>query len=238
MHGKYFAAVLAMSLLFVAIGFVVIELSQNQEYNIVAWATTGIIVGLTITNLFGDFLPLPRQKMVISYSGIPGRKAGEVEPLPGGRGQMLTAFNRTVLPAEIRKEKFGKFYMFKGLSSGTIHLYLRGMMHQFKELDPKDCENPDGCMFFVGRIDGSNLRDPSLMASHAELDRLQGIISKMRTSAQKTSQQVYNLINRRITDVRQFSNELKIIGDNVNKTYVIGKGASGAAEAVAAQDTH
>jgi hypothetical protein len=226
----------AFIIMMVWIGFLIYNMAQIKAYNpLVLFGGLLFLVSFAAQNIWGDwftFLRAPPE--FITLSGVGGRKVDGPIPLPGGRVSFRVSFNRSVLNQHIKKRRRGGFFSFLGLFAGTVILDVSGRREQFESVDARDCENPNGCIFFKGRLDGAELRNQEVMSGLAELRRVSDLYRGVVASMKLYGQQLTVLINQRHLDDEHTFSRLKSLGDHLKNVKIIAKGGGGA-DAIAAE---
>lgn len=219
-------------------GFMLYNLASIDAYNpMVVFGGLMILAAVTAQNIWGDwftFLKAPPE--FVTISGVGGRLLSGPEPLPGGKMKCRVSINRATLARHLKQSEEGGFFVFLGMFSGTTVREVVGYREQFVMVDPNDCENPNGCMHYLGRLDGAELRNQNIMSGLTELRRVTDLYRATVTTMKLYGQQLSTLINQRLLDDEYTYERAKMIADNMKNVKIISKGAGGgAAEAVAAE---
>ena len=229
---------IAFLCLLVFIGLMIYNLAEIQAYNpFVVFGSLFLAVGLLFQRVWGDWFAslFPAKPEFVSLSGLGGRLLSGPTPIPGGRMKCVVSFNSSSLPNHLKENSKGGVFGFFGKLSGTIVREVIGRREQFKMVEKNDLENPNGCMFFRGRIDMAELRDSEVMSGLSELRRLSDLYRSTVTSMKLYGQQLTTLINQRHLDDDYTYNRAKMIAENMKNIKIITKGRGGEAEAIAGE---
>ena len=110
-----------------------------------------------------------------------------------------------------------------------------GDNYQFKMVDGRDCENPNGAWIFVGKVDGSELHDPDVLSGQAELRVMQDKFGALAATMRVYGQELTTLVNQRNLDVDQMGvSSKKRCWTAMKNIVVISKGAGGGSAEVLA----
>lgn len=226
----------AVTLIFVVIFYILYDVYKNQQGSITTYILTLAIVALTFVVLFGDWLWFRRGQQVNLLSGISGTQIGAPVQEYGGYETRYVSFERKMVPREKRKQIEGVLYWVKNFFTATIVVPITAKRSLWEEVPDYDSENPNGAVFFRGRIDGGDLRNPDILLGIKQIERQSRIISYIQTAAAQMEEQLSAIANQKIYDAEKMSQHLKLIGDNVKHiTVVTGKGGSGGIEAAAGE---
>ena len=240
MEGKHTATVIVFTCIIAYVLVLFYNMANVKAYNpVIVYPMLMLIFGLTVANNWGDlfdslaFLRAP--PLFMTESGVAGRLVRSPEPLPAGRMKALVSFNRAMLPRHIVKRSRGNIMDLLGMySTATVTIEVIGHHTQFKKVDDRDCESPNGAWRFIGRLDGAELHDPEVSGMQAELIRISDKLGAVITSMKVYGQELTSLVNQRHLDDDYTYNRAKNIADNMKNVKIMPKGgASGSVEAIA-----
>lgn len=231
-------ATIAISCLVVFVGLMLYNIAEISAFNpIIMFGSIFLILGLIFQRVWGDWFAslFPAKPEFVSYSGLGGRLMIGPISLPGGQQKCLVSFNSSSLPKLLKDGTSNWFWAFIGMITGTTIKEVIGRREQFHFVEKKDCENPNGCMFFKGRIDGAELRDPEIMSGLTELKRLSDAYRATVSTMKQYGHQLATIVNQRNLDDDHAYSRAKMIADNMKNIKIITKGSGGSADAVASE---
>lgn len=224
------SGILIISLLFITLGFVAYNSVQIPQHRIFGLVLISITFFMSMSLNYYNWLPLRAGPVFHTLSHLVGRQLGQRAPLPGGREKARVAFCKRDVShiTKVMEQQLGGMWWLRGLLTGTIVIEVVGEKYKFKEGDQNDCENFDGGVFFEGRVDGSDVRNPDILCRHAEMERLQTTLIRHNTIFKRFYSQIENLQKRDYKDVESISNKLKVIAENMkNIHFHMGRGGAG-----------
>lgn len=229
---------LAVVFIFAYIIVMLYNMAKIDAYNpVVTFGMLAFIIGLTLANIWGDifsFIRAPPE--FVTLSGLGGRLVGGPYSLPGGLMKAKVVFNRSYVPENLRDRGPGGFVSVLSSSLGSKVIEVIGDYTQFHKVDARDCENPNGCWVFLGKLDGSELQDKEVLYGTIQNRVLQDKIGALVTSLRIYGQELSMLVNQRHLDDEETANRYKVLADNMKNVKIISKGAGGgAAETIAAE---
>ncbi len=231
--GTNIAMIIIASCFVTYIGFVVYNMSQVDAWRWTVFGGTFLLLGLTMQNMWGDWLDVfvIRPKQFMTASGLVGTMIGQPVPLPENRQKWTVSFNSSLIPAETKKKKLGGLWWLAGKATGVIIIEVIDKADKFRHIDQKDTENKNGCVLYMGRLDGQELTDPDIMGGQAEIQRLTDQVASITTSMKIYGQQLAAIVNQRQFDDEHSWNRAKMLSDNVRNVKILPKG-SGSTEEV------
>lgn len=197
------------------------------------WIAIGLPVGLFGLNfftLYGDWLPFRRGPQVNTLTGITGTQIGQPLQEYGGIETRWVSFPRTMVRREIKSQSEGGFYWVLDFIFGTVTIPLQGKTWQWIDIKQDDLENPNGCIFYIGRVDGGDLQDPNILQFSGQLERQSKIISYVFTAMSKLEEQVANIAKVRNLDSEEMASHLQGIADKVKNVKILTRGGSSGSE--------
>jgi len=213
-----------------ALGFVVYDIYHTPYLR---WTSYLLPAGIFLMNfymLYGDWLPFRRGPQVCTLSGITGTQIGQPIQEYGGYETRRVAFPRNLIHPEVRKRSEGIMSSFFDMVSGTVVIELQGKSWQWLDVQQDDLENQNGAIFYLGRIDGGDLRNPELIAGHRQLERQSIIISYVFTAMSKLEEQVANIANVKNLDAEQMAQHLQGIADKVKNVKILTRQGSSSSD--------
>lgn len=226
---------IAILLIFMTLSYILYNVYQNKDGSITTYLLTFAIWSLTFMMLYGDWLPFKRGAQVNTLSGISGTQIGPSIHEHAGLETRHVCFERRMIHKDVKTHLEGAWSWVRDILSGTITIPITAKRSLWEQVPDYDCENPNGCIFFRGRIDGGTLRDPNITIGLKQIERQAQIISYTQSSLSKLEEQVANIANQKIYDSEKMSQHLKTIADNVKNVQLITKGGSAGAEAAATE---
>jgi hypothetical protein len=171
---------------------------------------------------------------------ISGRLLPGMIPLPGGKVRRFVAFNRGVLTKEARNkitdEMPGGTSTLSGVLANILVAAVDGEKSQWKEVPHEDNMNYNGCMVFVGKLDGSPMRNTLFAKEQAEYHRLQTQLSYMAARANTLDLALTNIANLRMAELQKQLPALKELSDTMKNIKIMpsrGAGGAGGMESIA-----
>ncbi|MFC1591692.1 hypothetical protein ACFL43_04135 [Thermodesulfobacteriota bacterium] len=226
---------LALFLVLLILSYILYNVYQNKDGSITTYLLTFFIWSLTFMMLYGDWLPFKRGIQINTLSGISGTQIGQPVHEHSGLETRYICFERRMIHKDIKKQVEGTWSWIRDILSGTITIPLTSKRSLWDQVPDYDCENPNGCILFRGRIDGGTLRNPDIIVGLKQIERQSQIISYSQTALTKLEEQIANIANQKIYDSEKMSQHLKTIADNVKNVQVIAKGGSAGVEAAASE---
>ena len=227
-ESKELQGVFVLSLVIIMFYFLIKEVLHYQEGSwLILGLTMMIFAWLIIVNSV-DILPWKRNTMVFTASGHPGTQQGSAVQREAGYETRHVTFERKNVDKELRKEYDGALWWVRDILSGSITIPITDKHSMFMQIPESDCENRDGCVIYLGRLDGGTLRHPNLIAGQKQIEHLTKILSYVNTKMQQAEEQLAVLGNQQVYDMEKQSQKFKAIAENVKHVQLItGKGASG-----------
>ena len=220
--------IMAFCCLMIAVGFILIDVFRNPYAQIVTILLPMAVIVLNVHHLWGDWFPIRRGPQINTLSGISGTQIGQPILEYGGFETRRVAFPRDLIHPEIRKQREKGMAWFWDFMSGVYTLEIQAKSWQWVEIPQEDNENPNGCILYLGRLDGGDLKNPDIIVPVKQLERQSAIISYVFTAMAKLEEQVANIANVKNLDAEQMAQHLQYLSDKVKQVKIITKqGASG-----------
>jgi len=216
--------------LMIAIGFILIDIFRNPYARIIAILLPLAMITLNVNHLWGDWFPMRRGAQINTLSGISGTQIGQPILEYGGFETRRVAFPRDLIHPDIRSQRERGMVWLWDFVSGVITLEIQGKSWQWVEIPQEDNENPNGCILYLGRLDGGELKNPDIIIPVKQLERQSAIISYVFTAMAKLEEQVANIANVKNLDSEQMAQHLQYISDKVKNVKIITKQGSSGSE--------
>lgn len=214
----------------IGVGFIIYDIFRNPYARVVSILLPCSVFLLNFHHLWGDWIPLRRGPQVNTMSGISGTQVGQPIQEYGGFETRRVAFPRDLIQKDIKEQRQKGMTWFFDFVSGTITLEIQAKSWQWVEITQDDLENPNGCILFLGRIDGGDLKNPDVLIPAKQLERQSTIISYVFTAMAKLEEQVANIANVKNLDAEQMAQHLQSIADKVKNVKIITKQGSSGSE--------
>ena len=227
---KDFKGVLALSLLSIFLFFVFYSIFRIPYGRVMAAGLPIMLFFLNFYTLYGDWLPFRRGPQVNTLSGVSGTQVGQPLQEFGGIETRRVAFPRNLVHREVKAQRESGLYWLFDFLFGTVTLEIQGRSWQWLEIIQEDLENPNGCLLFLGRIDGGDLRNPDLLQFTGQLDRQSKIITYVFSSLGKLEEQIANIANVKNLDAEQMASHLQGIADKVKNVKILTRQGSSGSE--------
>lgn len=209
-------------------GTLIINIFQNQAMAFAAIAIPLATWILVFTPDWGDFLPLPRKALVITTSGLVGTLVGRPVQEYGAYETRMVAFNSRFVPAEVKEERVHGWHWFTDMIAGTVTVPLTGIVGvHWQQIMDDDCENPDGAIKFLGRLDGGDISDPKTVNELVQLERLASQNSYLVTEFKILKETLANITNIKSLDIESMSSLLQRVADKVKNVKIISPRGAG-----------
>ena len=184
---------------------------------------------------YGDYLAFfPKGKVVITASGLVGTLVGTPKALFGGMESRFVAFPMEKVPEDIRKQRAGGLHLLLDTFAATITIEIKDRSSKWTDFPDYDLENEDGTCFYAGRLDGGDIKNPDILFGWAEVERLHTQISYLTTVHNKLENQVATLANTQLHDIKQMSQFLGDVANDVKRVIIQAKSGNSADASVAA----
>lgn len=220
---------------FMCISYLIYNTFQTQVGAItVYFCLLGALGWIFMVN-YGDWLWFRRGTQVNTLSGISGTQIGQTIIEADGRETRFVSFERRMVAKEVRETYESSWTFVKDILSNTITIPITAKRNLWEQVNDEDLENPNGAIFFHGRIDGADIRNPNYLNGLKKAERLQRILSTIISESKKQEEQLAAISNLKIYDMEKMSQVLKGVADNVKHVQVIAKGGSAGVEAAASE---
>lgn len=227
---KDYKGVIALSLLTIFLFFVLYSIFRNPYGRSIAVGLPAVLFFINFYTLYGDWLPFRRGQQINTMSGISGTQIGQPIMEYGGFETRRVAFPRNLIHTEVKSQREGGLYWLFDFLFGTVTIPMQGEAWQWIEVKDDDLENPNGCVLFMGRIDGGQLRNPDLLKFTTQMSNQSKIISYVFTTMARLEEQVANIANIKNLDAEQMASHLQGIADKVKNVKILTRQGSSGSE--------